>query len=238
MTQAYYIYYMENWSTINILVQIAVACMMCFDLYRCRGRAHGDGLMDRLGFEFGSCSPWPLAVAGGRRCNENACMHGPGRWIGAAVAVADEPTNQRSIIYHLSINHVLCYRLVSCWGHPCIISLSPPLSCHVYHISLWQKLVLVVLATTCMVAWFDVGVWMDSPELDGSIRPPHAACVLMNLNDWLGTQQVQRQQKLCSATRTPIDDRPVQSSPSVVCRDKSPQKWTSAFLSGTQPAQL
>ena len=134
MTQAYYIYYMENWSTINILVQIAVACMMCFDLYRCRGRAHGDGLMDRLGFEFGSCSPWPLAVAGGRRCNENACMHGPGRWIGAAVAVADEPTNQQSIIYHLSINHVLCDRLVSCWGHPCIISLSlSPAMFIIYH---------------------------------------------------------------------------------------------------------
>jgi len=75
-----------------------------FDLYRCRGRAHGDGLMDRLGFEFGSCSPWPLAIAGGRRCNENACMHGPGRPAGGSEQQLQLQTNQRindpsSIIY-------------------------------------------------------------------------------------------------------------------------------------------
>lgn len=36
----------------------------------------------------------------------------------------------------------------------------------------------VVVSSTSydVVAWFDVGVWKDSPELDGSIRPPHA-CV-------------------------------------------------------------
>jgi hypothetical protein len=122
--------------------------------------------------------PQPTAVAGGRRCNENACMAPGRRPPGGSEQQLQLQTNQRSIIYHLSINHVLCDRLVSCWA------IHAPSMFFIIYISLWWilVLVLVVLATTCMVAWFDVGVWKDSPELDGSIRPPHA-CVLVNLND-------------------------------------------------------